>query len=220
MQPLTNRFTIELRRLERDHHDACSICRRSFDEGDTAHAGYTDQGNPIYVGDCCESQLAETAGRFYWQPLVYDLPRAEASLWRYMDFAKFVALLKDRALYFARADLLGDKFEGAKGVASQKTVWDDHYLRFFIEAIRNPPPGEVCRLSNEDIRAEAEKLLRQLAESGIQDIRTSYVSCWHENEAESEALWRLYCPPPSAGIAIRTTFEALKISLGDDPTLR
>lgn len=38
-------------------------------------------------------------------------------LWRYMDLAKFLALLEDRALYFARADKLGDPFEGAAGIA-------------------------------------------------------------------------------------------------------
>jgi len=39
--------------------------------------------------------------------------------------------------------------------------------------------------------------------------------CWHENESESEALWRLYCPSPSAGVAIQTTFSKLGQSLGD-----
>ena len=34
-----------------------------------------------------------------------------------------------------------------------------------------------------------------------------------------EALWRLYCPPGSAGIAIRTTAGALNSSLGDDPDI-
>ena len=173
----------------------------------------------MYVGDCCEPKLAETAARFYWQPLAYDPPGMGASLWRYMEFAKFVALLKEGGLYFARADRLGDKFEGAKGVTSRKTVWDDHYRRFFVEAIRNPPPGEACTLSNEEIQSRADGLLKQLADSGVQDLRTTFVSCWHESEVESEALWRLYCPPPSAGVAIRTTFESLRLSLGDDPSI-
>ena len=35
-------------------------------------------------------------------------PPEEAVLWRYMDFTKFVSLLSTNALYFARADTLGD----------------------------------------------------------------------------------------------------------------
>ena len=32
-------------------------------------------------------------------------------IWRYTDFTKFVAMLNSSALYFSRADLLGDPFE-------------------------------------------------------------------------------------------------------------
>jgi hypothetical protein len=34
-------------------------------------------------------------------------------LWRYMDLPKFLTLLEDEALYFARSDTMVDKFEGA-----------------------------------------------------------------------------------------------------------
>ena len=40
-------------------------------------------------------------------------PQDNAVLWRYMDFTKFVSLLDRRALYFSRADKLGDPFEGS-----------------------------------------------------------------------------------------------------------
>lgn len=215
MQPMTHRFTVELQRLQRDSHDNCCQCGRPFHEADTAHAGYADDGRPLYVGDCCRSSLSETAARFHWMPHPYDVPKPESSLWRYMDFSKFVALLKDKAIHFARADHLGDQFEGAKGVVSNKNVWDDYYLRFFREAVRNPPPGHKCELSNEEVQREAERLLQEMATAGKRALSTTYVSCWHESEVESEALWRLYCPPPSSGVAIRTTFYALNQSLGD-----
>ena len=38
---------------------------------------------------------------------------ADAILWRYMDFTKFVSLLETRTLFLARADKLGDPFEGS-----------------------------------------------------------------------------------------------------------
>ena len=34
-------------------------------------------------------------------------------MWRYMDFTKFVSLLEKKALFFCRADKLGDPFEGS-----------------------------------------------------------------------------------------------------------
>jgi hypothetical protein len=39
-------------------------------------------------------------------------PSRKDAVWRYMDIAKFVALLEDQSLYFARADLMLDKWEG------------------------------------------------------------------------------------------------------------
>jgi hypothetical protein len=219
MEPMTQRFTIELRRLQRDCHDVCCMCGRLFKTADTAHSGYAQDASPLYVGDCCASNLKETAARYYWQPRAYDIPGDDASLWRYMDFSKFVLLLKEKALYFARADHVGDKFEGAKGVSTNRTLWDDHYLRFFQEAVRNPPPGHTCSLSDEEVQREAERLLRDLRTTGQRDLRNSYLSCWHESETESEALWRLYCPPPCAGIAIHTNYASLNHSLGDDPDI-
>jgi len=216
---MTQRFTIALRRLERDSHDQCSVCRRPFQESDTAHSGYSKDGKPIFVGDCCQSQLAETAARSYWQPRPYDVPEPGSSLWRYMDFAKFVALLRDRSLYFSRADRLGDKFEGAKGVIPNKAKWDEHYLSFFRHAIRNPPPGHKCTLTDDEVEREAQHLLTELAVGGQHALQATYVSCWHEAEVESEALWRLYCPPPTAGLAVRATCAALNESLGDDPSI-
>src|SRR5207244_969744 len=34
---------------------------------------------------------------------------------------------------------------------------------------------------------------------------------------ESEALWRLYCPPPTAGLTIQTTAGRLMRTVGDAP---
>ena len=42
----------------------------------------------------------------------FKTPPQEALLWRYLDFTKFVALLDASALFFVRADKLGDPFEG------------------------------------------------------------------------------------------------------------
>src|SRR4051794_20018314 len=46
-------------------------------------------------------------------------------IWRYMGFSKFVSLLDSRKLWFTRADLFDDKFEGTLPL---KTAADWKYL--------------------------------------------------------------------------------------------
>jgi hypothetical protein len=85
--------------------------------------------------------------------------------------------------------------------------------------IRNPPPGAANPLEDL-VERESQRLLDEDDKSGRRDILTTYVSCWHENSVESEALWRLYCLPPSAGVAIRTDSTLLNESLGDNPEIK
>ena len=42
----------------------------------------------------------------------------KTTLWRYMDFTKYVALLESEKLFFARADTLGDPHEGSVSSAT------------------------------------------------------------------------------------------------------
>ena len=37
----------------------------------------------------------------------------DAKLWKYLDFTKFISMLETDSLYFARADKLTDRHEGA-----------------------------------------------------------------------------------------------------------
>jgi hypothetical protein len=136
-----------------------------------------------------------------------------------MDFAKFVALLKDKGVYFSRADCLGDPFEGARGIAVRRSEWKEHCLEYFRSAIRNLPEG-ASLLPPDKIEAEAERLFNDFERMGEAEVKYAFVSCWHNNNIESEALWRLYCPPNSAGVAIRTDFSSLRRSLDDDHRLK
>ena len=47
----------------------------------------------------------------------------------------------------------------------------------------------------------------------------TYISCWHENEVESEAMWRLYSNFLENAVAIRTTYNGLYLALGRDPRI-
>jgi hypothetical protein len=49
----------------------------------------------------------------YKQHPVFEAPEPQTKLWRYVDFTKYVWLLNAKAMFFSRADLLGDPFEGS-----------------------------------------------------------------------------------------------------------
>ena len=52
-------------------------------------------------------------------------PALDATLWRYMDVAKFADLLESEALFFARANKLDDPFEGSWPDANHKEIEQD-----------------------------------------------------------------------------------------------
>lgn len=215
----TGRFTRDLRRLVHASYDHCCRCRSALPKGVAAYAGFDADGSPLYVGECCRSDVSELASHVYWWWETYPRPAPQAKLWRYMDFAKFVSLLMDRALYFPRLDQLGDPFEGARGYASRETRFREFYVEFFRNAVRNPPPGGVAPDPSK-VEAEAQRLYAEMQGAFRRDLTCTFVSCWHQNDVESEALWRLYCPPGSTGVAIQTTAERLDSALGPDHEAR
>ena len=132
----------------------------------------------------------------YKEHKVFTPPSSDAILWRYMDFTKFVSLLEKQALFFARADKLGDPFEGSLTKVNEAVL---------NEAVRS--------MSYKD--QFSEKLLRTITQVSTQATknltRWTLINCWHENAHESEAMWRLYARETD-GIAIKTDFDSLKNS--------
>ena len=118
----------------------------------------------------------------------FDPPPDNAVLWRYMDFIKFESILKEQALFFARADKLGDPFEGSWPKRNIDTT-QEHF------------EGHPCR----DVVLQAK--LRDRKE----DPRFILISCWHKNDDESAAMWKLYSKDDN-GIAIKTNFDSFKKS--------
>lgn len=49
------------------------------------------------------------------------IPDNGSKIWRYVDFAKFAALLDTSSLWFARLDCLGDDYEGVMSVRAALT---------------------------------------------------------------------------------------------------
>jgi hypothetical protein len=110
--------------------------------------------------------------------------------WRYMDFTKFVSLLDKSALFFSRADELGDSFEGS-------------YSRANIE--RRPVVYGVNGKEDHDLPRRLSNLFKEFP-------KFTLINSWHLNEYESAALWKLYLKSDD-GIAVQSTFRHLRDSL-------
>lgn len=94
-------------------------------------------------------------------------------------------MLSNQGLYFSRVDRLGDPFEGSVTVAS--TV--------------------ALREALKDVK-ERDGMLRRMSELRRTMTRNFAVNCWHMNEHESAAMWRLYSLSDE-GVAVRSTVRRL-----------
>src|SRR5215470_10304141 len=112
------------------------------------------------------------------------------SVWRYLDLAKFVSLLKDRALYLARADSFEDKWEGSFGALDA------------AERERAAPK----RPKKLDAATYSYWVLPRLLPAN------TFLNCWHVNNGESEAMWSLYTTR-TYGVALQSTITRLSRAL-------
>ena len=121
----------------------------------------------------------------------------EIQIWRYMDFSQLVSLIDSRRLYFTRADKFDDPFEGS---------WPKINV-----AERELVPEEIPIEEHEMYL----KAMRHFGEINKHWPRYNAINCWHMNEYESAAMWKLYLKSDE-GIAIQSTYAKLKKSLIDD----
>ncbi len=114
-------------------------------------------------------------------------------IWRYMDFSKFVNILNEESLFFARADKLGDPFEGTFSRAN-------NLLRPVIYKEFDLPSDHLDNM----VKGSSEF---------IKNIRKyTFVNCWHMNEFESDAMWKLYLKS-GEGVAVQSTYTRLVTAL-------
>ena len=217
MQKMTLKHTRELDIFYNEHSKKCTNCGRDFEDGDCVHLGYLKNREYAVLCDDCSHLLEETVVRYHWTKPEYEEPSPGDMLWRYMDLAKYIDLISRKELYFAAASTFDDIFEGAKGIMDNKDEWDDFYLDFFKKAIITAPGQDISKLTDEKIRQDSERLLNEINKSGEISRNSTYISCWHLNNYESEAMWKLYSKDVTNAIAIQTTSYHLYEALYKDP---
>ncbi len=129
---------------------------------------------------------------------IFTYPKnPDIKVWRYMDFTKLISLIDTRRLFFTRADLFKDPFEGS-------------YPKINIES-RKKVPSEIPL----ELRDKYMEGMTKMYENNRHWPRYTAVSCWHMNEYESAAMWSLYLKSDE-GIAVQSTFKKLKKSIIDE----
>ena len=198
-------------------HGECAICGCRLPERVKAYQGKLKDGTCVIACKDCKDKIDVLLGEYVFFRQEAEIPNADSVLWRYQDFTKFVSLLDSRKLYFTRADSFKDPFEGARGFNYQKdAIYADNkkYLRYSIitrlHDAGNTNPTEV------EIEDELNKEMDNLIKKQEAKRKDYYVSCWHENERESEGMWKLYTSAMSQGVAVQTTAERLCRSLKDN----
>lgn len=122
-------------------------------------------------------------------PAIREPKNPSIKIWRYMDFPKFTSMLFQKGLFFVRASVLSDLHEGSMPEANRRARDNQNKIaRAFWKS-----------------RGRHRAWIRQWTK----------VNCWHINESESEAMWRIYSESGKA-IAIQSTFERLRGELKKD----
>lgn len=149
------------------------------------------------------------------------------SVWRYMSLDKLVNLLESESLYFAPLSFYekSDPYEGyipkvAFEALSTVLGASNKNLEHLYDQLqqiaatskasgkRNPNGEEFLEQFRTKLDAQS-SLSKEIYNKAAKGIT---VNCWHYNQLESEAMWKLYSES-GKGIAIKTSIESLKDSI-------
>jgi hypothetical protein len=115
-------------------------------------------------------------------------PKDHESIWRYLNFTKFVAMLQKRSLYFRRADKFSDRWEGV--IPTWLINWCEKHAKL---------PASAGGATFAEYFRKVE-------------IGRQYLNCWHRSDTESAAMWSIYGKSEEA-VSIRSTVGGFKQSL-------
>ncbi|QEC66309.1 hypothetical protein FRZ67_02925 [Panacibacter ginsenosidivorans] len=123
-----------------------------------------------------------------------------------MDLHKFLYLIIEQKLFFARLDNLDDPFEG---ITTKLLRRDAKYSQVPLKL--EDFKDDLSKKKKQQLINE-KKLHDYLKKDEIEKAqRRQYVNCWYANERESMAMWNIYSNPDS--LALRVEFNDLKIAI-------
>lgn len=146
------------------------------------------------------------------------------TLWRYMSLDKLINLLSTNSLFFTPLSSYRetDPFEGLlpkNALTFLQEIFQEKSIENSIDAFISTKDipikthnliNELITQSNQTQKDLIKKYYRTIADAQL-------VNCWHANNRESEAMWRLYSDN-GKGIAITTNIELLIKAFQDTDT--
>lgn len=111
----------------------------------------------------------------------------DIKIWRYLDIPEFLSIIDKRALFFSRAEYLGDSFEGSIPQSKDQINLNKHFGR--VSDVMYSDDGTAHEWYSDHY------LFRNSA----------YICCFHMNQIESTAFWF----NNNKGVAIQSTFKRL-----------
>lgn len=148
-------------------------------------------------------------------------PGPETTLWRYQSLTKLLALLTSRQLFFSqlRSFHIDDPFEGSPTSATMRFMERVRSEAEFAEGFFAQFERNTDWQPSDEARQNFRKSFLEMTSGQYQRLGEScFVSCWHQGEFESAALWRLYGNLQD-GVAIKTRVASLVGSLKGDGEL-
>lgn len=113
-----------------------------------------------------------------------------AVIWKYLDLWKFLFLLTTSTLHFSRVDKFVTE-DPSEGLATLQ------YIEYFFPS-----------LTRDMSKKQKEKFYKDELKRKSDARRFYAVSCWHMNDDENMAMWKLYAKQ-EYGIAIKTTVQKI-----------
>ncbi len=124
-------------------------------------------------------------------------------IWRYLNLEKFASLLETESLFFCRADKFSDPFEGSlpklEAENRKKELWK----------ISKSPGYNFGQ-------TQIDENILSLKNAHLNNKRITIINCWHINENESDAMWKLYLKD-NEGVAIQTSSEKIYKTIDEIP---
>ena len=132
----------------------------------------------------------------------FQPPDGNLKIWRYLDLPKLIDFLETRSIHFARADTLGDPYEGTW--PELNIVVREQHLPKIVAAHKGKIELERYRRGIEDMT----RFTRQ----------TMYINSWGGGETENVAMWELY-GTRTGSMVIQSTYKKLLDALPDNTHL-
>ena len=109
-------------------------------------------------------------------------PPDGATIWRYFSLPKLLHTLQKKSLFFPSVSMLEDPWEGH---------WTEDEFQNVIATFKKLP----------DFDLDWANVIREV------NKKSTFVSCWHQSDHESAAMWTTY---GTEGIGVKSTVGALK----------